>query len=97
MITAKHKVGRNSLCPCGSKLKYKWCHGDEVKQMLCNRVANEHMVYLIQEEQIKRGLLKLPWKCNKCGEQFVKPRVSTVAHLNVCPICDATDITEQGE
>lgn len=21
------KVGRNELCPCGSKLKFKWCHG----------------------------------------------------------------------
>jgi len=22
-----HKVGRNDLCPCGSGLKYKNCHG----------------------------------------------------------------------
>lgn len=26
-VRAEHKVGRNDLCPCGSGLKYKNCHG----------------------------------------------------------------------
>ncbi|MQF80330.1 hypothetical protein FIL93_00630 [SAR202 cluster bacterium AD-493-K16_JPT_193m] len=26
-ITQGRKVGRNESCPCGSKLKYKKCHG----------------------------------------------------------------------
>ncbi len=51
---------RNSLCPCGSKLKYKHCHGDVLKQSVCNRVANEKMVQLIREEQIKRGIIEKP-------------------------------------
>jgi len=98
MIQPKHKVGRNDPCPCGSKLKFKWCHGDAVKQMLCNRVANEHMAHLIQQEQIKRGLLKLRYLCNGCGKQFAKPKMSvvTVIPLEICPFCGATDIVEQG-
>jgi len=49
---------RNSLCPCGSKLKFKHCHGDILKQSVCNRVANEKMVQLIRDEQIKKGIIK---------------------------------------
>lgn len=96
-VRPKHKVGRNELCPCGSGLKAKWCHQDQIKQMLCNRVANEHMVHLVQQEQIKRGLLKLPWSCNGCGKQFVEPKMSTVTVTpqEICPFCDATDIVEQ--
>lgn len=26
-IKAPIKIGRNELCPCGSRLKYKRCHG----------------------------------------------------------------------
>ena len=96
-IEPKHKVGRNDPCPCGSKLKAKYCHQDPIKQMLCNRVANEHMVHLIQEEQIKRGILKLPWKCNSCEKQFIEPNKSSVADLDICPFCGGTDIAEQGE
>ena len=96
-IEPKHKVGRNDPCPCGSKLKAKYCHQDPIKQMLCNRVANEHMVGLVRQEQIKRGILKLPWLCNTCGKQFVEPLKSIVALLDVCPFCNATDIMEQEE
>jgi len=94
-IKAKTKVGRNDPCPCKSGLKFKQCHGDAVKQMLCNRVANEHMVHLIREEQIKHGLIKLPWLCNGCGKQFEVPNISTVAELDICPFCDSTDISLQ--
>ena len=96
-VEPKHKVGRNDPCPCGSKLKAKYCHQDPIKQMLCNRVANEHMVHLIQEEQIKRGILKLPWLCNSCEKQFIEPNKSSVADLDICPVCDSTNIKEQGE
>ena len=48
---------RNEPCPCGSGLKYKYCHGDSIKTMICNRVANEKMVFLIRDEKIKiKGL-----------------------------------------
>ena len=97
-IRVKNKVGRNDPCSCGSKLKFKLCHGDTTKQMLCNRVANEHMVYLVQQEQIKRGILKLPYKCNGCGKQFVEPKESElIPHHSMCPFCMSTDIVEQGE
>jgi len=49
---------RNSPCPCKSGLKYKHCHGDVLKQIVCNRVANEKMVQLIRDEQIKKGIIK---------------------------------------
>lgn len=28
------KVGRNELCPCGSGLKYKYCHGDWRRELI---------------------------------------------------------------
>lgn len=55
-IQSKHKVGRNEPCPCESGLKYKFCHGDPLKQEVCNRVANEAMVQLIIEEKRKKGI-----------------------------------------
>ena len=30
----KRKIGRNDICPCGSKKKYKHCHGKVVIQGL---------------------------------------------------------------
>jgi len=51
------KPGRNEPCPCGSGLKHKFCHGDFLKQEVCNRVANETMVRLIYDEKIKKGLI----------------------------------------
>lgn len=45
---------RNEPCPCGSGLKFKHCHGDPLKQAICNRAANEKMVELIREEQKKK-------------------------------------------
>ena len=46
--------GRNDLCPCGSGLKFKHCHGDETKKAIVNRVANEIMAGLIAEELEKK-------------------------------------------
>lgn len=49
--------GRNDLCPCGSKLKYKWCHGDIGKRAVCEAVMRETMVRLIIQTKIKKGLI----------------------------------------
>lgn len=48
---------RNSLCPCNSGLKAKYCHLDPGKMAACDRIAFEHMSILIAREQHKRGIL----------------------------------------
>lgn len=65
--------GRNEQCPCGSGLKYKHCHGDNLKQQECNYLANLHMLELILNEQIKRGLkckhgIPTGEKCVECSK-----------------------------
>ena len=50
------KPGRNDLCPCGSGLKHKYCHGDSGKVALCNRIVGEFMSRLIQKERHDRGI-----------------------------------------
>lgn len=47
---------RNQPCPCGSGLKYKHCHGNLLKQQMCQHVAEEAMKKLIFQEQINKGL-----------------------------------------
>ena len=58
MITGGQKPKRNQPCPCGSELKYKYCHGDELKLALANDHRNRFMAHLIIEEKMKRGLIK---------------------------------------
>ena len=53
-IRAKVEVGRNEPCPCKSGLRYKHCHGDVAKQILCKQAANEKMVELIGIEVRKK-------------------------------------------
>lgn len=65
-VLPKHKVGRNEPCPCESGLKYKRCHGDPVKQMVCSRVANEKMVELIRVEQRKYIIAEQQKTCEVC-------------------------------
>jgi len=94
-ISGGKQQGRNERCACDSGLKFKYCHGDPVKQMLCTRVANEHMVSLIRQEQKKRGLIPYDWKCRHCKSGFDKPNQGVVTpHLPMCPKCGATDIEE---
>jgi len=57
-----HKIGRNSLCPCGSGLKYKFCHGDLAKALICKNAANEKMLELIQKQKIKKQNNKITKK-----------------------------------
>ncbi len=73
-VQLKRKVepGRNDPCMCDSGLKFKYCHGDSYKIIVCNRVANEKMVELIIMEKIKKGLIcvhgvKKGEKCVDCS------------------------------
>jgi len=65
------KKGRNELCSCGSYLKFKKCHGDPLKQAVCNRVANEKMVQLIREEQRKQIIRLHQEECETCSGKGV--------------------------
>lgn len=56
-LKGNQQPGRNDLCPCGSGLKYKICHGDPGKRAVCERVMMEKMVELILREKIKKGLI----------------------------------------
>ena len=94
-VIPKSKVSQNELCPCGSGLKFKFCHNDPTKQMICTRVANETMVKLIRQEQKKRGLAPYNFTCNHCKTGFDEPNQGIIApHLPMCPLCGATDIGE---
>ncbi len=88
---------RNSPCPCQSGLKFKHCHGDGLKQAVCNRVANEKMVQLIREEQKRRGLVPRDWKCNNCGHTFDIPGLSIITGRNMCPKCNSIEIEKIAE
>lgn len=70
--------GRNEPCPCKSGLKYKHCHGDALKQEVCNRVANEKMVQLIREEQRRKGI-PVPVACPDCNQM-----TGMVEHCEFC-------------
>jgi len=87
------KVGRNDPCPCGSKLKFKWCHGDGTKKMICNRVANEHMCHLVLQEQKKRGVVPWKYECGSCGYGFDEPVQGQLSNLPLCPNCQSTDLS----
>ena len=81
-------TGRNEPCPCRSGLKFKHCHGDVLKQEVCNRVANEKMVQLIRMEQRKRGI---PVKvlCPDCN------RIKGI--VENCRFCNATGIVTEDQ
>lgn len=96
-IHSKSIVGRNEPCPCKSGLKFKHCHGDALKQEVCNRVANEKMVWLIREEQKKRGLVLKNYKCNNCGHDFDEPTEALTVQLPICPKCQSTDIERRSD
>jgi len=96
-IKGGQKPKRNDPCPCGSKLKFADCHGDDSKRVIANRVANLKMVELIQQEQKKRGLVPYRYTCNSCGHGFDEAVMSSVANYNMCPKCNSTDIKENVE
>ncbi|KKN41766.1 hypothetical protein LCGC14_0720070 [marine sediment metagenome] len=56
-IQAAVNQGRNELCKCRSGLKFKYCHGDPEKKMLCERGMAEIMFRLIMRERYKRKLI----------------------------------------
>ena len=86
--------GRNELCPCGSQLKYKYCHGDESKRVIANRVANLKMMELVEQEQKKRGIVPWNWTCGSCQHGFDEPATGTISDMPLCPKCKSTDIVE---
>lgn len=43
------KTARNSPCPCGSGLKYKRCHGNEVKLAEARQLAHEAFLQRIRD------------------------------------------------
>ena len=66
-LKKNNRPGRNDECPCGSRLKFKICHGDQQKTAVCNRVANEKMAQLIKVEQIKKIIEMQKQECGVCG------------------------------
>ncbi len=56
-IQAAVNQGRNELCKCKSGLKFKYCHGDPEKKMLCERGMAEIMFRLVMREKHKRKLI----------------------------------------
>lgn len=89
-----HEPGRNESCPCGSGLKYKYCHGDESKRLTANRVANLAMSELILHEQKKRGFVPWEWKCKDCEHGFDRPKMAQTIDGYICPKCDSTNIEQ---
>lgn len=65
-VQAKHPVGRNDPCPCGSTLKYKRCHGDPGKIAICNAIVREKMLKLIRVEQRKKIVRLQQAECLEC-------------------------------
>jgi len=83
----KQEPGRNESCPCKSGLKYKYCHGDALKQEVCNRVANEKMVQLIRKEQRRKGI-PIKVVCPDCNQ--------TEGIVENCMFCGGTGtVTEE--
>ena len=97
--TTGPETGRNELCPCGSKLKFIQCHGDESKRVIANRVATLKMVELILVEQKKRGIMPWKYKCHDCEHGFDTPKESTVQGLDgacfLCPKCGSSYLIEE--
>lgn len=56
-IKGGQEPGRNDPCPCGSKLKFKHCHGDPSKKAACEVAVRETMARLIANEQFKRKII----------------------------------------
>ena len=94
MIQFKDKMqeaipGRNELCPCGSRLKFKFCHGDPKKAKIIKAVIREAMGKMIIVEQMRKGLREWPWICNTVGcGGCLTPKASEVAEgVSLCPKC----------
>ena len=49
--------GRNEPCPCGSRLKYKRCHGDDALRQDVQRVANYYLLLRIMDRLYHSDLI----------------------------------------
>lgn len=84
---------RNEPCPCGSKLRFKYCHGDSSKiaavQEATRQFANRLFANMIRGERMKKGLEPFPWTCTACGKGCLEPKESTIVPGTLlCPECD---------
>lgn len=55
-------IGRNDLCTCGSKMKYKYCcEGKQNKQRIAQMKRNDEIVNITEahkfEQLIKKGII----------------------------------------
>lgn len=88
-IIGGQEPGRNELCPCGSGLKYKHCHGDDKKRQVVQKFAAALMGQLIRRTKMEKGMIPWPFTCNVCGKGFIKPKQSVaVPGSPICPYCD---------
>ena len=78
-LTGANMPERNKLCPCGSRLKFKRCHGNELLRQKAKLVANQAMMELIKQEQAKAGICPnccadlVEKECPKCGLKLLNP------------------------
>jgi hypothetical protein len=91
-IVGGRSPGRNEPCPCGSDLKYKHCHGDAAKEQMIRAASYKFYQtmwgHAIHREQMKRGVVPYPFKCQSCGKGCEKPEQSTVSPGTLlCPKC----------
>ena len=55
-IVGGQQPGRNEMCPCGSGLKVKRCHGDPVLKQAAARISNHMMLLFITERLHETGV-----------------------------------------
>lgn len=58
----RNKIGRNDFCPCGSKVKYKYCcEGQQDKQQVAQVMISDEIVNLTEqnkfEQLIQKGII----------------------------------------
>lgn len=97
-LTRSDEPGRNELCKCGSGLKFKKCHGDEVKRQKVTQFASMLFVKLIQFERMKAGIAKWPFQCQACKKGFLHPATSEIVRgTPMCPECMSLDIIRNND
>lgn len=62
---------RNQMCPCGSGLKTKNCHGDNSLKRDASMIANAMLTLYILERRVDKGLEK-PSECTALIDKLTK-------------------------
>lgn len=97
-LTFKHKIkaDHNGRCLCGSGLEFKQCHGDVLKQEICNQAAIEKMSHLIREEQKKKIIKEQQKNCLHCrGLGFVEGDGQSYSCTYCQYVSDSVDIAKE--